>query len=117
LVFAITGPPQDHWWTGVFGWIYVISLFAIPGWIVALPFILFRPNIEGHRIYVLATIGILIGPAIIGTLNLCSWCIDRSAGTDFGWRVVLLATVISALTTGIYLTLLKRSVRIQQTTT
>jgi hypothetical protein len=82
-----------------------------------LPFILLGPSIEGQRIYVLAAIGILIGPAVIGAINLYGWYFERNAGTDFGWRVVSLATVISSLTTGFYLTLLKRSASIQQTTT
>ena len=116
--FACFSPPQAHWWIGIYSWLFVISLFAVPGWLIALPILLFTPNIEGRRVYILACIGTLIGPATIGAINLCVWLVDRNAGTDFGWGFVLIATVISALTTSIYLTFLKLSLRnrIQQPT-
>lgn len=107
LIFAIQAPPQKHWWTGAVAFLAVISIFAIPGWILALPIILSVQKITERHLWVLGVIGTLIGPFVIGAIDLISWKLDRSAGTDFGWGFIGIATAISFLTTALYLTALK----------
>jgi hypothetical protein len=107
LIFAIQASPQKHWWTGAVAGLAAISIFAIPGWILTLPIILSVQKITGRHLWVLGVIGTLIGPFVIGAIDLISWKLDRSAGTDFEWGVIGIATAISFLTTALYLASLK----------
>ena len=106
-ILDLQGPKQDHWWTGVTSWMFALSMFAIPGWLVALPFVLLVRNIEGKRLWIWLVVGTTIGPLVFGIIDLISWNLDPNGGLDFGVSFILWSILVSFLTTGTYLYFLK----------
>jgi hypothetical protein len=94
-------------WTAILffdPWVIVLSL---PGWVLAIPIVLLVRNIRGWRFWMYWAVGILIGPVLIMAVALYSG--PGLGGLPGGSMSLLyLATAISALTTLIYLLLLRR---------
>src|SRR5208282_2945606 len=84
----------------------VYLFFAFPGWILALPFVLFFKNAEGWRALVILAIGTAIGPGFILT-----WVLVASGG-HIDWQrngsIAFLSLIIGLLTTVLYVFLLRR---------
>ncbi|HLI76313.1 MAG TPA: hypothetical protein VKV02_05150 [Acidobacteriaceae bacterium] len=98
----------------VFGILPAYLLFSLPGWVLALPFVLAFRDAEGWRPAAILAIGMAIGPAfILGTSLL------KSHG-HLDWRAngsaVLMAFFIGTVTTVLYVLLLRRFCRRQLTT-
>jgi hypothetical protein len=85
----------------------VFLLFAFPGWLLALPFVLLIRDAEGFRAWLILVLGSAIGPAVLLT-----WTLLATHGTPVDWNAngsaVLMAFVIGLLTTLFYIALLKR---------
>jgi hypothetical protein len=90
----------------MFGSVIGLSIFVIPGYLLSLPFVLAFNRINGWRLWVLAVIGLLIGPTIIGAWAFACKVTEGSTIKDFLYMGVI-ATAISLLTTTFYLTVLK----------
>jgi hypothetical protein len=92
----------------LFGFVWFASFLVIAGWMLSLPLVISFDRIDGWRIWVLAVIGSLIGPAIMGTIYLQSELTTPPATWTHGSiNFVYMATAISILTTAIYLISLK----------
>lgn len=93
----------------VFGFVYFASILVIPGWLLSLPLVISFNRIDGWRMWVLAISGSLIGPVIMGAIYLQSEFTMPSTTTWAPGSInfAYMATAISVLTTGIYLTTLK----------
>ena len=89
----------------------VYLMFAIPGWVLALPFVVLFKDADGWRAWAILTIGPAIGPAFVLTWILMSarghikWQGDGSA--------FFLSAIISFLTSGFYVLLLRLAGRKQ----
>jgi hypothetical protein len=92
---------------------------VIPGWLIALPFVIFIDKADGWRFWLLVCIGICIGPAVIASLGVYMK-LHFPDGTlaPGAIEIVYLATGISTIATAIYLAVLKLCTRqrIQPTT-
>jgi hypothetical protein len=86
----------------------VYLLFTIPGWVLALPFVILFKNADGWRIWAILVIGTAIGPCLFlgwpllayGRIN---WQGDGGA--------VFMASFIGFLTSVFYVLLLRRFTR------
>jgi hypothetical protein len=107
---AIRYGPQ-HYVQNIDAW-PVFLLFAFPGWILALPFVIFFENADGWHAWAILAIGTAIGPcflfgwALIASHGRIAW---QSRGADN--FAVVMSLLISFLTTGLYVVLLRRSER------
>jgi hypothetical protein len=84
------------------------AYLVVPGLILALPFVIFVDRIDGWRLWSMAAVGFLIGPATIFAIALFVKVSEDGAVFDeehLEWWC--LAAAISALTTALYLTTLK----------
>jgi hypothetical protein len=92
-----------------FGFIYFSSFLIIPGWLIALPIIVI-PNKANHLpIWQLGLMGAFIGPGIMFPIGIY-FAIANHTSFNYvreAWYLVGIATLVSALTTAIYLTTLK----------
>ena len=82
IVFTFGSPLQEHWWTTIIAWLWVISVFAFPGWLLSLPFLLSIQATSKLRLWLMGIIGTMIGPCVIGAIDLLSWISNRSAGAE-----------------------------------
>ena len=84
----------------------VYRLFALPGLVLALPFVLLIKDAEGPRALIILAIGTCIGPGFMGT-----WSLLASHGR-FSWQgdgaFLLMPLEIGFLTTILYVLLLRR---------
>jgi hypothetical protein len=84
----------------------VYLLFAFPGWVLALPFVLLFKDADGWRAWTILAIGTAIGPAFLLT-----WSLLASGGRTT-WRsdgsAVMTSLWIGSLTTVFYVALLRR---------
>ena len=84
----------------------VYLLFAFPGWVLALPFVLLFKDADGWRAWTILAIGTAIGPAFLLT-----WSLLASGGRTT-WRsdgmAVMMSLWIGFLTTVFYVALLRR---------
>jgi len=99
---------------GAFLWLCFPALvFALPGWLIALPLILGVARIDGWRFWALLGLGTTIGPAVILAFEACSWLAGGMVGTlnNFGLGLLALGAVVAAVTSLVYLLLLQRGQR------
>ena len=92
---------------------------VIPGWLIALPFVILIGRADGWRFWLLACVGICIGPAIILLFDAyMKLHFPDGTLTPGAIEIVYLATGISTFATAIYLTVLRLCTRrsIQPTT-
>lgn len=93
----------------MFGFIYFSSFLVIPGWMIALPIIVI-PNKASHLpTWQLGLIGASIGPGIMFAIGIY-FAIANHTGLNYkreAWYLVGIATLVSALTTTIYIAALK----------
>ena len=84
----------------------VYLLFAFPGWVLALPFVLLFKDADGWRAWTILAIGTAIVPAFLLT-----WSLLASGGRTT-WRsdgmAVMMSLWIGFLTTVFYVALLRR---------
>lgn len=102
---AIQSGPRDalqtlEWWP-------VYLFCALPGWVIALPFVLFFEHADGGRAWVMLAIGTAIGPCFLlsGTM--------LALHGQFNWQRdgfgLVLSLVIGFLTTFLYVLTLRRT--------
>lgn len=88
----------------------VYLMFAIPGWLLALPFVLFLRDAAGWRGWATVAIGTALGPLFMG-----SWAL-LSSGGHLQWKQngigILLSVEIGFLTTITYVILSKAMGRV-----
>jgi hypothetical protein len=82
----------------------IVLAASIPGWLVAAPFVILVRDYSGWRVWLWASVGISIGPALILGFVIFGEvtnprAMDFSAYSGF----LLLATCVSTLSTGAYL--------------
>ena len=81
-------------------------LFALPGVVLVLPFVLMFKNAEGRRAWIILTIGTCVGPAFLG-----GWTLLASRG-HFSWQAdgaaLIMSVWIGFPTTVFYVLLLRR---------
>ena len=79
---------------------------ALPGWVLAMPFVLCFENAGGRRAWIMLAIGTAIGPAFLGT-----WALLASHG-HLRWQsdgaTLMMSAWIAFLTTASYVVLLSR---------
>lgn len=84
----------------------VYLLFALPGLVLALPFVLFFKNAKGYRAWIMLAVGSIIGPAFLGI-----WAVLASHG-HFSWQAngaaLFMSVWIGLPTTVFYVVLLRR---------
>jgi hypothetical protein len=100
--------------TGMEGGVIGLSIFVLPGWLLSLPFILSINRIDGWRLWFLGTVGILIGPLVIGAWAIACHVTEGDSIRDFLYMGGL-ATAIAFISTTIYLAAFKLSTRTTQT--
>jgi hypothetical protein len=89
----------------------VVLLFAFPGWILALPFVILFEDADGWRTWAILAIGTAIGPCFI-----LGWALIGAHGRipwgQIKWErdglALVLSLLISFLTTALYVLLLRR---------
>jgi hypothetical protein len=88
-------------------------IFAIPGWVIAIPLVLLISRIDGWRFWMLLAVGASIGPIAIASFALWAWVAAGENGRPdtFGPAFFLLGTAVAAITTLTYLLLLHRAQR------
>jgi hypothetical protein len=88
-----------------------VVVFSIPGWLLAIPFVLLVRNIRGWRFWMYLTLGACFGPALILGVELYSAVRGMSfeGFPDHSTSVVYMAGAVSTLTTLLYLLLLRRA--------
>jgi hypothetical protein len=91
----------------IFGFIYFASFLVIPGWLLALPVLLFLKRTDGWHLGLMALIGISIGPFIDLGMDLWSFLSSPTAIFNIYLPWLYMATAISAIATALYLTALK----------
>jgi hypothetical protein len=86
-----------------------VVIFSVPGWLLAIPIVLFVRNISGWRFWIYFALGAVFGPALI--LGLAFYSAVRApsfAGfPGNSMSVVYLAGAISAISSLVYLLLLR----------
>lgn len=82
-----------------------IFLCSLPGWIVAIPIVLFVSNFNGWRFWAMLALGAGIGPLVTFTVALYFQvnAPNHSHYAPEARNLVFLATAVSALTTLLYL--------------
>jgi hypothetical protein len=100
---------------GLFGFFYFATFLVIPGWILALPFVLTINRLSGWRIWLVGVVGCCIGPALLISADLLVIVVGDSTATltfdQTNRNLVLLATGISILSTALYIAFVKLSTR------
>jgi hypothetical protein len=88
-----------------------VVAFSLPGWVLAIPFVLLVKNIEGWRFWMYWVIGSCFGPALMVAVGLNNGL--RSTNFELFFQnamtMMRLAIPISCLTTLLYLLLLRRA--------
>jgi hypothetical protein len=108
LAFSVPAGSNLHF-EHFFGFIYFASILVIPGWVVALPLIVIPEKTTYLPTLKALTIGTLIGPCIMLAIGIYA-AIANGTGLNYkieAWYLVVLALVVSFLTTALYLTSLK----------
>lgn len=94
----------------VLSFLVVYLLYALPGWFLALPFVLLFKDAEGRRAWLILIIGTAIGPAFI-----LAWIFLASSGFHLTWKgdgeTIVLSFLIAFFTSAFYVLLLRRSAR------
>ncbi len=80
-------------------------LFALPGWLLAMPFVLLFKDAEGRRMWLTLLIGTAIGPAFIGGWSLLATHGHSKLEAD--GAALLMSLTIGFLTTATYVFLLR----------
>ena len=82
-----------------------IFLCSLPGWIVAIPVVLFVSNFNGWRLWAMLALGVGIGPLVMFTVALYLQVTSPNPShyAPEARNLVFLATAVSALTTVLYL--------------
>jgi cytochrome c oxidase assembly factor CtaG len=86
--------------------VYLASFLVIPGWLIALPIIVVPDKPAHLPTWRLSLIGASIGPALMFAIGIY-FAIANHTGINHkreAWYLVGIATLVSGLTTGIYLT-------------
>jgi hypothetical protein len=102
---------------GSFIFFCIVTLYlGVPGWFLAMPFVLCVKNVRGWRLWMLLLVGCSVGPLVI--VGVAIWTFARS-GTLAGFApeangLFLMAMGVSTVATVVYLLLLRRDqLRIQ----
>ncbi len=97
-------------WTAILFFDPWVVALSVPGWFLSLPLVLLVRNVRGWRFWMYWLIGICFGPAIVVLVNWIAGMRGFSlAGIPGGIKAALyLACAISALSSLIYLLLLRR---------
>ena len=113
---AVSGG-RDLLFEHVFGFVYFASILVIPGWLIALPIILIPKTADSLPIWKLAVIGTLSGPGIMFAIGIYAAIANHTTlyYKREAWYLVGVATLVSALTTAIYIAALKLFSRPTQT--
>jgi len=94
-------------WLGFLGFVAYTSVLVVPGWIIALPFLLFLRRTDGWHLGLMVLIGVLIGPFIVLGLDLWYWLTVPTGMFTIFRPWLYIATAISVVATAIYLTAFK----------
>lgn len=80
-------------------------LCSLPGWVVAMPIVLFVSNFDGWRLWAMLALGAGIGPLVMFTVALYFQVTSPNPShyAPEARNLVFLATGVSALTTLLYL--------------
>ena len=85
----------------------IYTVFSLPGWLLALPFVLIFKDADGFRGWATVVIGTAIGPTFI-----LAWVLYASRG-DINWNAdrsaLMMASVIALLTSSFYVFFLKKT--------
>jgi len=87
-----------------------LSVFVIPGWLLALPLVLLFNRADGWRFWVLGMYGTLLGPGIIFAWAVACKVTEHSTIKDFV-DMGGIAFAIAILSTAFYLSIFKSSSR------
>jgi hypothetical protein len=102
-------------WLGFLGFMSFTSVLVVPGWLLALPFLIFLKRTDAWHLGLMALIGVLIGPFIVLGLDVWSWLSSPTSLFTIFVPWLYMATAISAVATAFYLTSLKLFSRPTQT--
>jgi hypothetical protein len=102
-------------WLGFLGFVSFTSVLVVPGWLLALPFLIFLKRTDRWHLGLLALIGVLVGPSIVLGLDVWSWLSSPTSLFTIFAPWLYMATAISAIATTLYLTALKLFCRPTQT--
>jgi hypothetical protein len=85
----------------------VVVIASQAGWVVALPIVLLIRDYRGWRLWLWGAIGVCIGPSVVSCFGLYGYLTDPRSFNFFAGisGFLLLATLVSALSTCAYLTL------------
>jgi len=95
-------------------WLCVVaSIFALPGWLLALPMVLLVQRVDGWRFWAIWAIGTAIGPLVLIGFDLYEWLAGGRVGpcTDWGSSFHWTGAWVAAVTALVYLLLVRRAQR------
>jgi len=96
--------------SGLFWFIFAVLVFALAGWLLAVPVVLTVKNIHGRRMWFLLAVGSCIAPIVILGFEFVGQLIDPHSGSFWaGTTFFVLAAAVSCITTIIYLMLIRRA--------
>jgi hypothetical protein len=97
------------WFLFVRGAVVVITL----AWLITLPLVMLFSRFDGWRLWFLALTGTLTGPVLLIAINLFIRFTQPSQQFDVveGWKVEVVVTTISLMTTALYIGTVKLSTR------
>ncbi len=89
------------------------SMFALPGWLLALPMVLLVKRVDGWRFWAIWAMGTAIGPVVLIGFDLREWLAGGRAGrlADFGSSFHWTGAWVAAVAALVYLLLVRRAQR------
>ena len=107
---AFSNPGSNLKLEFLFSCVFVTLLFALPGWLIAVPIILSVRNYSGWRKWLWAGLGGCVGPAFLLGLISLSFLLQPRFGSlqPATWRYFVCAGAVSLISTAVYLSLVTR---------
>jgi hypothetical protein len=83
----------------------IVTVSSLAGWLVAIPIVLLVRDYWGWRLWLWGTVGFCIGPTVVFSVGLYGYLTDPFSGSFVAGisGFLLLATLVSALSTCAYL--------------
>ena len=109
-LYAGSSSPENRVST-MFWFCFPACIFAVPGWVLALPIVLTQTHIDGWRFWAFLGLGTALGPAAIAAFEVYGWIANGRTGRfdDFGLGFFFLGAIVAGVTSLVYLLLLRRA--------
>lgn len=92
--------------------VLMVIVVSIPGWLVAVPLVLFARNYDGRRFWTWGAVGLCIGPGLVACLSFYGMITSHQLGSEED--LFLISATVSALCTFTYLLLVRLTTFLKQ---